>query len=399
MLFLLAIQAYSSWAEGLDVNLIVSNKFKPTSGYWGGSGIFHRGHRTNPDYAYAPDTVDPLLIISEISTLVDESRNRTIVETGDKLFAETGIEKETEDEMLTETTGIEKDTEDEMLTETTGIEKKVGISIAIEKEGGITTQSQAEGIQDDLLDGVTNSDSHFKLKSPHFHYIIWEKLDNYSSIALSRDGIGIAETCSYGGFCCRAEYRYDSKEIQTNDTHVYKLLALNGFAPKGKYLSIFYIVFLSIYLVVLSIYLLILSIYLVVLFIYLSSIHLVVFFSFLMFFFLHLPYNFSKGGGLYKIWTQTCAVLYCTDTKNINSCGNFSTPQKNLKTDLILKSVSATFDMDIVYPSIFKLNFELAPIENWYLASDNDRKIMHMNKAEQNILAATLMGRIFPRDE
>jgi len=111
----------------------------------------------------------------------------------------------------------------------------------------------------------------------------------------------------------------------------------------------------------------------------------------------------DKGSGVYTMFTQNCAVIYCTNLTSFESCANINSPHENLLTSFRLKELRGVFDTKFVYPSIFNLDFKLADVNSWrkdlVVADDNKYNVsLNVLLDIDNILSASLFGRYYELD-
>ena len=108
----------------------------------------------------------------------------------------------------------------------------------------------------------------------------------------------------------------------------------------------------------------------------------------------------EKGGGIYSMYSQTCAVVFCLNN-NITSCALMEgQPVRN--TSLAIDSLSGTFSTPHIYPSVFTQNLELYDSDSWEFTlketSGNFDGVLNLKNAVENLLSLTLFSRWYAKD-
>lgn len=403
-----APQIFSSWSKGLEVNLVVSNLYKPPSGELG-SGIFHASQDRNPTYTYDADVSDPLVMMDEITTTVsgdmmmdfNESQeimikkrvkalmkvlkfvNSAIDDDGedDGLFIEDGITYEnvgrTVEEFIesVKLNSLKKEKVDRFLrnllrdqrriVEWDRYRNRLACSDICHRVRQLIKQSRQRAL--DISDENENSQQELS-SSDVFNFTDRDReVFNYHTVPSDLT----SKTYQYIIHENISFYSYQTLEINEspfpNRTKRVKVCHLDTFCCEVEYL-------------------------------YPHENNPVGGPNYSL-----LVYNgtVAKGSGVYEMWTQVCGVVFCTE-RDINSCTPLDAPQPELNTTFRLRSIQGQFDTKFIYPSVFSLNFSLINNELWsYADSSNEtdwNSVLSINGDIPNLLTAALFGRWYSLD-
>lgn len=371
-----APQIFSSWSRGLRVNLIVSNLFNPGLGEMG-SGIFHGVQEEEPNYTYDAESIEPVLIVSSITTVVDGDLMEDFKEYSDILvnrsikhvmkfirFSESKLDDENPlalDDISIQDVGklmlhflreIKLHVKDRKyvkrmlrtilkserhLTEWKRYQNRMTCTIVCLEVRNNLKKHVAEA---DEVDNHTSVNPEHSVSEKHeplssvfhrdsFHFIIHENISLYAHKIIAPGKV--EHVCYHDTFCCEVEYITHPLV----STATYMLLAYNG--------------------------------------------------------------TVAKGSGVYNMWTEVCSVVYCTD-RDIMTCTNIDSPVTGVETGFKLKRISGRFDTPYIYPAVFGLNFKLIE-DSWNLVKYNTSTTLQANTSIGNILTASLFGRWYALDD
>nr|XP_045603006.1 vascular non-inflammatory molecule 3-like [Procambarus clarkii] len=104
----------------------------------------------------------------------------------------------------------------------------------------------------------------------------------------------------------------------------------------------------------------------------------------------------SEGDGVYKIYAQVCAVVWC-HTEDINTCArvNDGLPQND---EFGPFTISGNFSINYVYPSIFTRNLTLVANDQYTTTNDRGTRTITTQEPTPDLLSTFLYGRWYDRD-
>ncbi|XP_068218507.1 pantetheinase-like [Palaemon carinicauda] len=108
----------------------------------------------------------------------------------------------------------------------------------------------------------------------------------------------------------------------------------------------------------------------------------------------------EKGGGIYSMYSKTCAVVFCLNT-TVTSCARIEGEPVRYST-LKIYELRGNFSKNPIYPSVFMQNLKLYNSQNWVFNVEEHPDfftgVLQFKETVQSLLSLTLFSRWYERD-